>query len=109
MLKNLVLGGVLGHTKAYFGTVQNQDRGSLHLHLLIWLNHGSTPAQLKENIQNKDFRENLLKYLEDVVKEDLDLFRGKILRIFRSSDLKYFCLFMRILSHKTIVVILSWR
>ena len=44
ILKNLVLGGVLGHTKAYFGTVENQDRGSLHLHLLIWLNHGSTPA-----------------------------------------------------------------
>ena len=88
--------------------LENQGRGSLHLHLLIWLNHGFTPAQLKENIQNKDFRENLLKYLEDVVKEDLDLFRGKILRIFWTSDLKYFCLFMRTLSHKTIVVLLYW-
>ncbi|CAF4252559.1 unnamed protein product, partial [Rotaria sordida] len=26
-------------------------------------------------VQNQDFRENLLKYLEDVVKEDLDPFR----------------------------------
>ncbi|CAF4445285.1 unnamed protein product [Rotaria sp. Silwood2] len=78
ILKNLVLGGVLGPTKAYFGTVENQGRGSLHLHLLIWLNHEFTPAQLKEKIQNQDFRENLLKYLEDVVKEDFDLFRGNI-------------------------------
>jgi hypothetical protein len=77
ILKCLVLGGVLGPTKAYFGTVESQGRGSLHLHLLIWLKHEYTPAQLKENIQNQDFRDNLLKYLEDVVKEDLDLFRGK--------------------------------
>ncbi|CAF3333841.1 unnamed protein product, partial [Rotaria socialis] len=75
ILKCLVLGGVLGPTKAYFGTVESQGRGSLHLHLLIWLKHEYTPAQLKENIQNQDFRDNLLKYLEDVVKEDLDLFR----------------------------------
>ena len=82
ILKNLVLGGVLAPTKAYIGTVENHGRGSLHLHLLIWLNHEYTPARLKENIQNKDFRENLLKCLEDVVKEDLDLFRGKIFNIF---------------------------
>ncbi|CAF4740683.1 unnamed protein product, partial [Rotaria socialis] len=75
ILKCLVLEGVLGPTKAYFGTVESQDRGSLHLHLLIWLKHEYTPAQLKENIQNQDFRDDLLKYLEDVVKEDLDLFR----------------------------------
>ncbi|CAF3993270.1 unnamed protein product, partial [Rotaria magnacalcarata] len=77
ILKCLVLEGVLGPTKAYFGTVESQDRGSLHLHLLIWLKHEYTPAQLKENIQNQDFRDDLLKYLEDVVKEDLDLFRDE--------------------------------
>ncbi|CAF4359899.1 unnamed protein product [Rotaria magnacalcarata] len=59
ILKCLVLGSVIDPTKAYFGT------------------HEYTPAQLKENIQNQDFRDNLLKYLEDVVKEDLDLFRDQ--------------------------------
>lgn len=78
ILKCMVLGGILGPTKAYFGTVENQGRGSLHLHLLIWLNHEFIPAQLKDNVQNQGFRENLLKYLEDIIKEDLDLFRGNI-------------------------------
>ncbi|CAF1357094.1 unnamed protein product, partial [Adineta steineri] len=77
ILKYLILGGVLGPTKAYFGTVENQGRGSLHIHLLIWLNHEFTPAHLKEQIQNEDFREKLLKYLEDIVKEDLDQFRDE--------------------------------
>ena len=76
ILKCLVLGGVLGPTKAYFGTVESQGRGSLHLHLLIWLNHKFTPAQLKEQIQQEDFRTRLLEYLEDIIKEDLDLFQG---------------------------------
>ncbi|CAF5058209.1 unnamed protein product, partial [Rotaria magnacalcarata] len=77
ILKSLVLGGILGPTKAYFGTVESQGRGSLHLHLLIWLNHDFTPTQLKQQIQNEDFRQKLLAYLEDIVKEDLDQFRAK--------------------------------
>ncbi|CAF4416314.1 unnamed protein product [Rotaria sp. Silwood2] len=78
ILKSLVLGGVLGPVKAYVGTVENQGRGSLHLHLLVWLNHEFTLTPLKEMIQNEDFREKLLQYLEDIVKEDLDLFREEI-------------------------------
>ncbi|CAF1486450.1 unnamed protein product [Adineta ricciae] len=77
ILKCLVLGGILGPTSAYFGTVESQGRGSLHLHLLIWLAHDFTPTQLKEKIQDSEFRAKLLSYIEDVVKEDLDLFQDK--------------------------------
>ena len=89
ILKSLVLGGVLGPAKAYFGTVESQGRGSLHLHLLIWLNHEFTPAQLKEQIQQEDFREKLLKYLEDIIKEDLDQFQGSICGTVTSCIFKY--------------------
>ncbi|CAF4689438.1 unnamed protein product, partial [Rotaria sp. Silwood2] len=37
ILITMISGGVLGPTKAYFGTVESQGQGSLHLHLLIWL------------------------------------------------------------------------
>ena len=76
ILKCLIQGGVVGPVKAHFGTVESQGRGSLHLHLLIWLNHEFTLAQLKEKIQDEDFRRKLLDYLEDIIKEDLDQFRG---------------------------------
>lgn len=75
ILNTLLVGGVLGPIKAYFGTVESQGRGSLHLHLLAWLNHDMKPADLKEKIQDPDFRERLISYLEDVIKEDLDDFR----------------------------------
>lgn len=66
--------GLLGPIKAYFGTVESQGRGSLHFHMLIWLDHDLTPAQLKASVQNETFRDNLLKYLEDIVKQDLSQF-----------------------------------
>ena len=48
ILKCMVEKGVLGPTKAYFGTVENQGHGSLHLHILIWLDHELTHSQLKD-------------------------------------------------------------
>lgn len=74
ILKCLVEKGVLGPIKAYFGTVENQGRGSLHLHMLLWIDHDLTPVQLKELVQNEEFRNGLLNYLEDVIKQDLSNF-----------------------------------
>lgn len=74
ILKCMVEKGVLGPIKAYFGTVENQGRGSLHLHLLIWLDHNLTPSQLKEAVQNEVFRNGLISYLEDIIKQDLSNF-----------------------------------
>jgi hypothetical protein len=71
----MIMGGVVGPIKAYFGTVESQGRGSLHLHLLIWLDHDMKPTDMKEKIQNADFREKLKAYLEDIIKEDLDQFK----------------------------------
>ncbi|CAF3984286.1 unnamed protein product [Rotaria sordida] len=77
ILDTMIIGGVLGPVKAYFGTVESQGRGSLHLHLLIWLDHNMKPADMKQKIQNADFREKLKAYLEDIIKEDLDEFKDK--------------------------------
>lgn len=71
ILTCMVKKGILGPIKAYFGTVENQGRGSLHLHILLWLDHDLTPSQLRESVQNEGFRKGLLDYLEDIIKQDL--------------------------------------
>ena len=80
ILETMIAGGVLGPIKAYFGTVQSQGRGSLHLHLLIWLDHDMKPTDMKEKIQDTDFREKLKAYLDDIIKEDLDDFKERDVR-----------------------------
>ncbi|CAF4175507.1 unnamed protein product, partial [Rotaria magnacalcarata] len=80
----MIVGDVLGPVKAYFGSVENQGRGSLHLQLLIWLDHNMKPLDMKENIRNTDFREKLKAYLEDINKEDLDQFKDEY--VFENFD-----------------------
>jgi len=90
ILNTMIGGGILGPIKAYFGTVESQGRGSLHLHLLIWLDHDMKPSDMKEKIQDAGFRDKLKAYLEDIIKEDLDEF--KEIHAFESSNgIEYFC------------------
>ncbi|CAF4041639.1 unnamed protein product, partial [Adineta steineri] len=84
ILDTMILRGVVGPVKAYFGTVESQGQGSLHLHLLIWLNHDLKPADMKNKIQDPSFRENLIAYLEDIIKEDLNEFKDKC--VFENLD-----------------------
>lgn len=93
ILETMIVGGVLGPIKAYFGTVESQGRGSLHLHLLIWLDHDMKPADMKEKIQNADFREKLQAYLEDIIKEDLNEFKDKVVQE-HSNSIKSFILLL---------------
>ena len=73
VLETMIEGqGVLGPVKAYFGTVESQGRGSLHLHMLIWLDHNYAPAELRERIKDEGFRNDLRDYLEDIISEDID-------------------------------------
>ncbi|KAF8598561.1 hypothetical protein BDV93DRAFT_534310 [Ceratobasidium sp. AG-I] len=52
--------GVLGKLKGYFGTVECQGRGTLHLHhMLLWLHNAPPPRRLKELLQTEDFRAKL--------------------------------------------------
>lgn len=74
ILNCLIEGGILGPIKAYFGTVESQGRGSLHLHILLWLDHDLSPAHLKEAVKDEQFRKDLLTYLEDIIKQDLSDF-----------------------------------
>jgi hypothetical protein len=35
--------GLYGDTSAYYGTVEQQGRLTLHIHLLLWIKGGLTP------------------------------------------------------------------
>jgi hypothetical protein len=64
-------GGILGLVKAYYGCVEAQERGTLHCHMLIWLQGGLNPNQIKEralrNGGDLEFQKRLLAFLDDTI------------------------------------------
>ncbi|TFK88333.1 hypothetical protein K466DRAFT_489162 [Polyporus arcularius HHB13444] len=55
--------GVLGKAAAYVGSVESQGRGSLHLHMLLWLHNTPRSEQLQELLRQEDFRTRVLAYI----------------------------------------------
>ncbi|THG93982.1 hypothetical protein EW026_g7391 [Hermanssonia centrifuga] len=48
--------GIFGEVAAYFGTVEAQGRGTLHLHILIWLKNTPTADELKDLFKEETFQ-----------------------------------------------------
>lgn len=56
--------GILGRVSAYFGTVESQGRGTLHLHLLVWLQDAPNADQMAELLKAEDFRTKVKSYIQ---------------------------------------------
>lgn len=56
--------GILGHVAAYFGTVESQGWGTLHLHLLIWLKHAPTSDEILELLKSEEFHAQIIAYIQ---------------------------------------------
>ena len=61
--------GILGNVKAYYGCVEAQGRGTLHCHMLIWVEGGLTPDQIKQRVLDNDeeFKQRLIEFLDDTI------------------------------------------
>ena len=58
--------GLYGETSGYYGTVEQQGRLTLHLHMLLWIRGCLTPDEIRSKILDpeSDFRLKLVEYLE---------------------------------------------
>jgi hypothetical protein len=44
--------GIFGKTSAYYGTVEQQGRLTLHLHMVIWLKNALSPQDIRDQIMD---------------------------------------------------------
>jgi hypothetical protein len=56
--------GILGRVQAYFGLVESQGRGTLHLHLILWLANTPRSDVVPEMLQNSDFCQRITEYIK---------------------------------------------
>ena len=60
--------GIYGKTSGYYGTVEQQGRLTLHMHMLVWIKGALTPQEIRDRILDADseFQKRLVEYLESV-------------------------------------------
>ena len=60
--------GLYGKTAAYYATVEQQGRLTLHLHMLLWILNSLSPQEIRDRIMDSssDFQKKIVEYLEIV-------------------------------------------
>ncbi len=70
--------GIFGKFQSYYGMVEAQNRGTLHIHLVLWIQGAPPPDSLFDKLSNDfQFQSSLFGYLDSVIKTDLDDFTTK--------------------------------
>ncbi len=64
--------GLFGRCTAYYGTVEAQARGTLHCHMLIWIEGHPSPQDMRElMMQSSEYRLHMFSWLESIIKSEL--------------------------------------
>ena len=64
--------GLFGKCLAYYSMVEAQGRGTLHTHMLLWIDGNPNPERLRRMMhRSPQFQENVLNWLEDLIKCEL--------------------------------------
>jgi len=64
--------GILGNVSAHYGIVEEQGRGSLHLHVLLWLHDSPGPVELFARLEaDPSFNIRFMQYFDDTICESL--------------------------------------
>ena len=70
--KSSLQGGILGHLRAFYGTSEFTERGSLHGHFLIWLIGGSNPNEIHRRLKEEPgFDKRFFEFFEDIIQHEL--------------------------------------
>ena len=56
--------GVLGELAVYFGLDEVQNRGSIHLHVLLWHCHAPSPNEILKLLQSEAFHVKVIAYID---------------------------------------------
>ncbi|KIO04732.1 hypothetical protein M404DRAFT_25843 [Pisolithus tinctorius Marx 270] len=64
--------GVLGRVAGYFGVVEAQGRGTLHVHMLLWLANTPNANEMQALLQQESFRDTIRNYIRANICMHLD-------------------------------------
>ncbi|KAF4462717.1 ATP-dependent DNA helicase PIF1, partial [Fusarium albosuccineum] len=78
---------IFGRVSQYYGVVETNERGALHLHGLLWLQGNMHLGSLMSDVRKEDqaaYRDRVIEYIDTVFTEDLDAEASAAMRAGRS-------------------------
>ncbi|KDR72120.1 hypothetical protein GALMADRAFT_24825, partial [Galerina marginata CBS 339.88] len=86
--------GLFGFCEAYYGAVEAQGKGTLHVHMLVWLRGHLSPQKLQDAIlSSDDYKKKVVDWLESIIMNEFPVVSetrnnepSRAIRV-RSSDL----------------------
>lgn len=66
--------GIFGLVNGYFGVIEAQGRGSLHVHMLLWLKHAPNADEMLDLLMQEEFRRKIATYIDHNIRGHLDGF-----------------------------------
>ena len=64
--------GAYGIVQAYLGMVEAQGRGTLHMHMLVWLKDAPTAKVMRLALQDEEFRQRVVDFIKATIRADID-------------------------------------
>jgi len=69
--------GYLGDLISYYINTETQDKGTLHAHILLWLQGVPNPSEIRESLETNDYyRKQVLSFVETFQQEDFSICRA---------------------------------
>nr|GAT45226.1 predicted protein [Mycena chlorophos] len=82
--------GIFGVVNGYIGTVEAQARGTLHLHMLIWLRGAPVARVMKEALSSEIFREKMKSFIRANIRAHLPGTTAKtLLKVPMAANIAY--------------------
>lgn len=82
--------GIFGRIQGYIGTVEAQGRGTLHLHMLLWLVGAPSAKEMQTLLKEHEFRDRVSRYIKATMKADIDdLTTAEITKIEPAPSVSY--------------------
>ena len=63
--------GIFGKVQSYIGTVEAQGRGTLHLHMLLWLKDAPCASEMKTALKSQKFRDKLVAFIKNSIRASI--------------------------------------
>jgi len=82
--------GIFGKIQSYVGTVEAQGRGTLHLHMLLWLEDAPSATEMKAALKSETFRDKLVGYIKGSIRASIgDMSHTQVVAIPKTPGISY--------------------